>query len=298
VTAAQYGKISSATNTNVLTGGNPDLKPQIADTVTAGIVLTPRSLARTLLISVDYWRIRINKYIGSLPANATLNNCLSGNAFYCPLIQRDANGSLSVGTGATAGRIIATGLNTGSYEESGVDIDGNYVLDLASAGSLSFAFAGSVALDNVITTVPGLPAVDCTGYFGPTCTGEGPTSPIPTWRHKLRTTWQLPNGFEASLNWRHIGHLKSEQLSPNPQLATGTAYPIDARVAAYDYFDLDVGFDLGSHVTLRLGVDNLLDKQPPVVGFNLNPLLVNGNMLASMYDTYGRYLFVGLTAKY
>src|ERR1700720_2023257 len=87
VTAAQYGKIASATNTNVLTGGNPDLKPQIADTVTAGIVLTPRSLARTLLISVDYWRIRINKYIGSLPANATLNNCLDGNTFYCPLIQ-------------------------------------------------------------------------------------------------------------------------------------------------------------------------------------------------------------------
>ncbi|MDB6046015.1 MAG: TonB-dependent receptor [Gammaproteobacteria bacterium] len=298
VTAAQYGKIAAATGTNVLTGGNPNLKPQIADTVTAGIVLTPRSLARTLLISVDYWRIRINKYIGSLPANATLNNCLDGNTFYCPLIQRDANGSLSVGTGDAAGRIIATGLNTGSYEESGVDIDGNYVLNLASAGSLSFAFAGSVALDNVITTVPGLPAVDCTGYYGATCTGEGPTSPIPTWRHKLRTTWQLPNGFEASLNWRHIGHLKSEQLSPNPQLATGTAYPIDATVPAYDYFDLDVGFDLGSHVSVRLGVDNLLDKQPPLVGFNLNPLLVNGNMLASMYDTYGRYLFVGLTAKY
>jgi hypothetical protein len=25
---------------------------------------------------------------------------------------------------------------------------------------------------------------------------------------------------------------------------------------------------------------------------------VNGNMLASVYDTFGRYLFVGLTAKY
>jgi iron complex outermembrane recepter protein len=298
VTAAQYGKIASATTTNVLTGGNPNLRPQIADTVTGGIVLTPRSLARTLLVSVDYWRIKINKYIGSLPANATLNNCLNGDDFYCPLIQRDANGSLSIGTGPTAGRIIATGLNTGSFEESGIDIDGNYVLDLASAGSVSFAFAGSVALDNVITTVPGLPAADCTGYFGPTCTGEGPTSPIPKWRHKLRTTWALPNGFEASLNWRHIGHLTSEQLSPNPLLATATAYPIDSQVPAYDYFDLDVGFDLGKHVSLRLGVDNLLDKQPPVVGFNLNPLLVNGNMLASMYDTYGRYMFVSLTAKY
>jgi iron complex outermembrane receptor protein len=304
VSAAQYGKIAPATTTNVLTGGNPDLKPQIADTLTGGVVLTPRSLSRTLFVSVDYWRIKINKYIGSLPANATLNNCLdSGDPVYCSLIRRDATGSLSIGTGPTAGRIIATGLNTGSYEESGTDIDGRYVLNLeslnlAKAGSVSFSFTGTVALDNVITTVPGLPAADCTGYYGPTCTGEGPTSPIPRWRHKLRTTWQSPNGFEASLNWRHIGHLKSEQLSPNPQLATGTAYSIDSQVPAYDYFDLDVGFDLGQHVNIRLGVNNLLDKQPPVVGFNLNPLLVNGNMLAPMYDTYGRYLFVGLTAKY
>jgi len=50
-------------------------------------------------------------------------------------------------------------------------------------------------------------------------------------------------------------------------------------------------------VSLRLGVDNILDKQPPLVGFNLNPLLVNGNMVAPMYDTYGRYLFVSLSAK-
>jgi iron complex outermembrane recepter protein len=298
VTAAQYGNIAPATTTNVLTGGNPKLKPQVANTITAGIVLTPESLAHSLVVSVDYWHIHIDKYIGSLPANASLSSCLNADDFYCPLIQRDASGSLSIGTGPTAGRIIATGLNTGSYEESGVDIEGNYLLDLQRAGTLSFAFSGSVAIDNIIKTVPGLPEVDCTGYYGPTCTGEGPTSPIPKWRHRLRATWQAPLGFETSLNWRHVGPLRSEQLSPNPQLATGTAYPIDSQVPAFDYFDLDVGFDLGRHVSLRLGVDNLFDKQPPLIGFNLNPLLVNGNMLASMYDTYGRYLFASLTAKF
>ena len=62
--------------------------------------------------------------------------------------------------------------------------------------------------------------------------------------------------------------------------------------------DVDVGIDLGSHVSVRLGVNNILDRQPPIIGFNANPLLVNGNMLSSTYDTFGRYLFVGLTAKY
>jgi hypothetical protein len=29
-----------------------------------------------------------------------------------------------------------------------------------------------------------------------------------------------------------------------------------------------------------------------------NPLLVNGNMAAGVYDVLGRYLFVGLTARF
>jgi hypothetical protein len=44
--------------------------------------------------------------------------------------------------------------------------------------------------------------------------------------------------------------------------------------------------------------NNLLDRKAPVVGFNANPLLVTGNMVAAMHDTLGRYVLLGLTAKY
>ena len=301
VTAAQYGKIAPANSFNQLTGGNPNLRPQIADTVTGGLVFVPTSWVPSLLVSVDYWRIKVERYIGSLAAVDSLNNCLgTGDPVYCDLIRRDANGSLSVGNGPAAGRVIATGLNTGSFEMSGIDVEGRYVLDMSAlnAGKISFNLAGSVALDNTIQVVPGLLPFDCTGFYGPTCTGEGPTSPIPKWRHKMRATWEARKDFEVSVNWRHIGHLDSEQTSSNPHLATGTAYPADWHVPTYDYIDMDVGFDLGSHVNLRLGVNNLFNREPPIVGFNANPLLVNGNMLAATYDTFGRYLFVGLTAKY
>jgi outer membrane receptor protein involved in Fe transport len=301
VTAAQYGKIAPANSFNQLTGGNPNLRPQIADTVTGGLVFVPTSWVPSLLVSVDYWRIKVERYIGSLAAVDSLNNCLgTGDPVYCDLIRRDANGSLSVGNGPAAGRVIATGLNTGSFEMSGIDVEGRYVLDMSAlnAGKISFNLAGSVALDNTIQVVPGLMPFDCTGFYGPTCTGEGPTSPIPKWRHKMRATWEARKDFEVSVNWRHIGHLDSEQTSSNPHLATGTAYPADWHIPTYDYIDMDVGFDLGSHVNLRLGVNNLFNREPPIVGFNANPLLVNGNMLAATYDTFGRYLFVGLTAKY
>jgi outer membrane receptor protein involved in Fe transport len=251
-------------------------------------------------LSADYWRITVKHYIGSLAAGDTLYNCLNtGDPIYCSLVHRDASGSLSIGNGPTAGRVIATGLNTGSFGMSGVDIDGRYILDLpANAGTVSFAFTGSVAVDNTIEVVPGRAAFDCTGLYGPTCTDEGPTSPIPRWRHKLRATWQASKAFEVSLNWRHIGHLSSEQTSSNPHLTTGTAYPVDSRIGAYEYFDIDTGINLGSQINVRFGVNNLLDRQPPIAGFNANPLLVNGNMVASMYDMLGRYAFLGLTARY
>jgi iron complex outermembrane receptor protein len=303
VTAAQYGKIPSANSFNQLTGGNPNLKPQTADTITGGLVFVPTAWVPGLLVSVDYWRIKVKHYIGSLASVDSLNNCLNtGDPVYCGLVRRDANGSLSVGNGPTSGRVIATGLNTGSFEMSGLDVEGRYVLDLSAlslnnAGKISFNFAGSAALDNTIQVVPGRAPFDCTGLFGPTCTGEGPTSPIPKWRHKMRATWEARKDFEISFNWRHLGHLDFEHNSSNPHLA-GAVYSADSHVPTYDYLDIDTSLDLGSHVNLRLGVNNVLDRQPPIIGFNANPLLVNGNMLASTYDTFGRYLFVGLTAKY
>jgi outer membrane receptor protein involved in Fe transport len=301
VAAGQYGKIAPQSAVNVVTGGNPNLKPETADTVTMGFVLTPLT---NVLFTADYWRIKVKQFVGSLPGSFTLNTCLnSGDPFYCGLIQRDANGSLSTGNGAAAGRIIGTRFNTGSYGSSGVDFEGRYVWDLeplqSKAGNLTFSFTGSVALDNPIDVTPGVSEFDCSGYFGPNCSGAGPTSPVPRWRHRLRTTWETKHDFELSLNWRHIGQLKSEFTSGNPNLNNpANVYAIDSHIGAYDYFDLDGNIDVTPHLNIRLGVNNLADKKPPVIGFTANPLLVNGNMAAGMYDPLGRYLFVGFTAKY
>jgi iron complex outermembrane recepter protein len=285
----------------VLTGGNPHLRPETANTYTAGIVLTPLS---NMLFSADYWRIKVKQFIGNVPGTFSLNTCLNtGDPFYCSLIQRDANGSLSTGNGASAGRLVSTRFNTGSYGTSGVDFEARYVWSLQSvapkAGNLAFGFTGSLALDNPINVTPGVSEIDCTDLYGPNCSGAGPTSPVPRWRHRMRMTWETHAGFEVSLNWRHIGRMKSEFTSTNPNLFNpNNVFPVDSHISAYDYLDLDSGIDVTEHLNVRLGVNNLTDRKPPVIGFAANPLLVNGNLAAGMYDPLGRYLFAGLTARF
>src|SRR6202022_3371155 len=88
----------------------------------------------------------------------------------------------------------------------------------AKGGRLFFNFTGSMSLTKPINVTPGVSEFDCTGLFGPNCSGAGPTSPVPHWRHRLRTTWNTGHQSEVSLNWRHIGSLRSEFTSTNVNL--------------------------------------------------------------------------------
>ena len=297
VSPAQYGKIPQANSVNQLIGGNPNLKPETADTYTVGVVVTPLKLAPRLVMSVDYWRIKVNQYLGSISAATSFNSCLnSGDPTFCSLIHRDAGGSLSLGNGTGAGRIVATGLNTGSYGESGIDVDVRDGFDLG-IGKLALTLEGTRAVSNPIRVIPGQTQFDCTGYFGPNCTGSGPTSPVPKWRHKLRAAWNVASRFDASINWRHIGALDSEHTSGNPQL-NGTVFPVDARIPSFNYFDIDGGFNITKDIEIRMGINNFTDRHAPIIGYSANPLLVNGNLAAGMYDYLGRELFIGLKADF
>jgi outer membrane receptor protein involved in Fe transport len=308
MTAAQYGSAlnvgSSANQNNQLTGGNPNLKPEVADTYSAGAVYKP-SFLPGFDISVDYFNIYVAGVVSAGAASATtvINDCATtGSAFYCGLIHRDpVFGSLGVDN---AGYVVATNINAGSLETSGVDVVANYRLPLSRFGlekwgSLAFNFTGTYLASYISEPVPGSGAnFDCAGYYGEQC-----GTPAPVWRHSARVTWNTPFwGAQISARWRYFGDVKVDLLNPSPllngSLAANGAIP-DAKLGAQNYLDLVANIKIFDNYQLRFGVNNVLDVTPPIVGADECPTgPCNGNVYSQVYDSLGRYWFVGITASY
>jgi outer membrane receptor protein involved in Fe transport len=291
---------------NGLTGGNPNLKPEISDTYTVGLVWQPSFLPGANL-TVDYFDINVKDYISGIGANVIINNCVSGaNPEFCPLVHRDSLGSIL----STSGYVIDTTLNTGGLHTSGVDVSASYrtgldTFGIQNMGSVSANLVGTW-LDTLETTVlKGGTALDCAGYYGATCNSLGGSSnPNAKWRHKMRVTWNTPfeygwfGGLGLSAQWRYFSEVKLDATSGQVGLA-GTVPATDAKLSSRSYLDLLATFKVKDNYSFRVGVNNVLDKDPPLTGAaNCPSGACNQNVYAQMYDSMGRYIFVGLTADF
>jgi len=277
---------------NFLQGGNPSLKPETADTYTVGVVLNP---LQNLTMSIDYWNIKVDDTIGTIPSNLALNQCVFAGQF-CDLVHRDALGTVWLSGG---GFVTGTNLNLGRIKTDGVDVNVDYLWPINSWGSLRFNFTGTWLNKYEVEPVPGLGSYDCVGLFGPNCVGGTPGSaPMPEWRHKLTTVWNTPWNVNLALGWRHIDEVKNEAGESNPLLA-GDFSPVDEKLGSRDYFDLAAQWNIDKNWTLRGGINNIFDRDPPIVTSAFaGPPFGSGNTYPQVYDTLGRTLFLNITAKF
>lgn len=305
VSAAQYGSVpaNSANQYNGFTGGNPNLGPETALTTSFGIGWTPEFIPG-FRAQIDYFDIKIENVIRSIGADTIQALCAQDN-LYCNNIHRDQNGSLWI---SPAGYVNDPTLNAGGLEEKGVDVDVSYAFDMGRAGKLRTQLTGTYINNYIITpdSTVGSTAFNCSGYYGPICSnfGSGAGAPVFRWRHQLSTTWSTPySGLDLTATWRYYSPVALEQLSPNPNLqlgfgsagasiANGGISNTDAYISSYSYLDLTAAMKLPGNVTVRLGVNNIFDKNPPVIGgSNLPSIAGNGNTMPQVYDALGRYIF-------
>jgi outer membrane receptor protein involved in Fe transport len=270
--AAQYGSglvddvISGQTQS--LTGGNPFLDPETADTVTLGFVWTPEFI-EGLSVSLDYFTILVEDAIQpGIDAQVILDECLStGDPAFCNLMQRAPDGTLSSGIPGVG--FQNTNINIGELETTGVDVQIAYVFDAGSHGhNFDYASTWIDQLDEV--PFPGANPIKCAGAFANPC-----APPSPEYRHRLLYTWQTPWSIDVTTTWRHFGG--TDNINENETLETS--------LGSVDYIDLTGSWYLmDDSITIRLSILNLFESDIPVfTGAGTAP--GNGNTYPSMYDT-------------
>ncbi len=282
------------------TGGNTALKPEISDSYSFGFTTTPRFL-KGFTGSIDYWDIKITQEIGVIPLAVSFSNCENNvqASTFCPLVVRTPQGNLFGTTIPGGGYVVGIGSNIASTDTSGIDFQADYHLNfedmgMGSWGSLGFHLVGTYQVTAKTQNLAGQPTYDCAGLFGPTCLAVDPK-----WRHVFSLTWNTPWNVLARLQWRYIGGTSLDNNSTQAGLFEGflgETDPNDAKLPAVSYLDISGAWRINSALTLRAGINNVLDQDPPLMDQT-----ITGTGAPNAYPTYdllGREFFISGTAKF
>jgi outer membrane receptor protein involved in Fe transport len=289
----------SSGQVNVLTGGNPNLGPEVATTATVGFVYQPE-FVDNLRFTLDYWNIEIEDAITGPSVTDILQSCYTtalnpGLVFNsaCALVGRNPlTGTLN---GVEARGVTTAIDNLGIIRAIGWDFGAAYSLSLGELGDLSFDFTGTYLTDQETKPTPTSVKRECTGYYSVACGNNfsplGQNLAYYEYKWSLRTGWSYEN-FDVGLTWRHLSELQDEPGAPN-FLARFS------QIDAYDYFDLGGTWDFNDTLRFSLTINNLLDEEPPFVGNTIGTTGTNsGNTFPTYYDAIGRFITFGARVRY
>ncbi|MEW4365448.1 TonB-dependent receptor domain-containing protein [Aliikangiella maris] len=275
LSTSSYGAIS-ASQYNGLQGGNPDLKPEIADTMTFGVVGSP---FEDFNFSIDYFNIELEDVIGALGGQLIIEKCAeTGLALFCDKINRSGSGSLWLGQ---TGFVERTNINLASRHWTGVDLSANFQMELGD-GILKANMIGTYMTKKEYIPLPELPeeSYDCAGTVSTDCFAQ------PDWRHSLKVSYSTDSFWTVSAKWRYYGKVDY----------TGTADELVGEgISSQSYFDIKGSFDVADGVGVLVGINNVFDKEPPLVGGTLSN---NANAIAGFYDVLGRYIHASVTFNF
>lgn len=281
VTAAMYGSVpaSPASQYNHLRGGNPNLEPEEADTFTFGVVFEPK---HNLKLSLDYWGIDIDETIdriGSESAEIILDLCATKGQL-CGLIHRSpANGNLWMGTDVYVENIMQ---NVGRQKWEGLDFAGAYWLD-ALEGTWNVNMIGTYMMTKETTPIAGDPTTtyDCVSTISTRC------YPTPKWRHTASVIYDSHESWSLTGRWRYFSSVDYD----------GTVDKI-INLTAMSYIDLNAVFKFSGNHDIIIGINNVLDKDAPLVGDTMNLTYGNANAITGFYDTLGRFFYTKVTFRF
>ena len=248
-----------------LTGGNPGLSPETAETISAGIVLTPRWVD-DLSFSVDYFKININDAIAARSAQQILNACANLAGANCDLVQRDP----------VTGQVLQLRQSVSNFakvEVEGIDFTLRYGFD-AGPGRVTTVL-DAARLIHFINKVPQPDGTvveeDRAGK------SDLPRSTLPHWKATGTLRYALAD-WEFGWRGRYVG---SSADVPDNFVNGGTT-------SSVTYHDVQLVYHLRQRdMSFTLGIDNVTDKMPPPSRANA-PI----NFDIYTYDARGTFIYL------
>jgi outer membrane receptor protein involved in Fe transport len=281
------------------TAGNPNLVPEVARTISAGIVLSP-TFIENFTMSVDYYSINLTGGINSINSNVFLNQCnptlpsqiypgQMGNPndplcthliFAGPPAPGFSTPSLST--------IQQTPINIASQTVSGFDIQANYTMDFFG-GNIAWQGVANYNDENT-TSQPATPTNDSAGTNGQ-----------PKWKGILSADYTTgPLSFTTQVRWYGTSKVSNTANTGNlSSAALANLYdPAHFQVPFWAYLDLRGNYKWNDNIQFYGAIDNALNIPPALIPLN------SGNIIHSMptqpnsYDLIGRQFRLGVRFNY
>ncbi len=282
--------------TGVISGsvaGGINLKPEHGKSYDYGFVYDP-SYAPGLSVEADVWRVTLADTITPIGASTVLASCFANNSSqFCPLIHRLSSGDI--------GFIAEPTVNLGTLNTKGIDSSIKYKIPHFDVfgqnyGDLTASLDSTYLIRYNNDTAPGQPG-DVTFHMAGHYNNQSQYGNYSRWRGLGQLNWT--NGpWNVNYTARYIGKVAvgwplnaPEGVSADPGVP-GTVLHVPAQI----YHNLAIGYNLAAyHTRFDVGVNNLFDKQPPLMYQNN---VLNSNTDTNTYETIGRYFWGRVTVTF
>ncbi len=272
-----------AQSTELLSSGNNTLTEERSKSLTLGGVVQPAFLPG-LTISADYYHIEIKDVIASVSAQNTVNLCYDAptlaNAF-CPNIVRDPVTFFFQRPG-----VFTKSFNYAKRIAEGVDVDVTYNLTTSKYGS----FSNRLVL-TYVKTRDNYPIITDQTFRDQILRELGD----PRWAFNYSLDWKY-NKFAFGYRMRYLdkmyaGTTIEDVITINNTPPQNPDWGNPLFLPAITYHDFRVSYDVTKQIQVYGGVDNAFDQLPPYG-------LTGAGDGSGIYDNVGRFLYIGVTAKF
>ena len=279
-----YGSVSNEAQLFIKDKGNIDLKSEEAFSNSLSLEYRDKQFNS----EITFYEIKMSNQISQIEFDSILTRCvdsLDASSEWCGYINRALDGTFS----SSGGFISSPFYNISSFKTEGIDFKINFSID-SRFGEIEINNFINILLKKTYQESLKEEERNCKGFYLLGNSDGLCYQPSPKFQNILNISIKRPTfGYDSEYNltYRYIDSTKG-------YLYQNTSNNVSFK--EMEYFDLNLNLSLEDDLDIYLGINNLLDSDPPING-DIGYVPGNANTFPSFYDPLGRYLFLKISKK-